>query len=239
LWLTFKLISIMAKVKLSALVSGMSGKLNGSVFARNRGGLYLRTKVTPLNPQTADQVAARARLAGWSQGWRSLTQAVRDSWNNAVGNFQTTDIFGDIKTPSGNTLYTKLNTNIQLAGGVAITNPPAPIGATAMEGVDVTAAQTLNAFSVNVAPDPIPADHTLIVEATAPMSAGIHNANSDFRIIGTQAAAAIPPFDMSTEYVAKFGNLVAGQKVFVRTKMIRISTGEVGQQLVASTIIGA
>ena len=43
----------MAKIKMTAIVADMRNKLNGSVFSRNRGGAYIRTKVTPINPQTS------------------------------------------------------------------------------------------------------------------------------------------------------------------------------------------
>ena len=65
----------MAKIKMTAIVADMRNKLNGSVFSRNRGGAYIRTKVTPINPQTAAQVQARSLLTSLSQGFRSLSQA--------------------------------------------------------------------------------------------------------------------------------------------------------------------
>ena len=63
----------MAKIKLSAIVSEMRGKLNGSVFSKNRGGAYIRTKVTPVNPQSLAQGLVRATLTNLSQAWRGLT----------------------------------------------------------------------------------------------------------------------------------------------------------------------
>ena len=116
----------MAKVKFSALISEMRNKLNGSVFSRNRAGAYLRTKVTPINPRTSLQNAVRELLTSLSQNWRNLTEAQRDAWNAAVHNFQKTDIFGDMKTPSGINLYTKLNLNLANAGLILIDVPPLP-----------------------------------------------------------------------------------------------------------------
>src|SRR5690606_27930634 len=51
------------KVQFSGLgVVAGSGKIQGTVAARNRSGAYLRVKVTPVNPQTTYQQAARQRL---------------------------------------------------------------------------------------------------------------------------------------------------------------------------------
>jgi hypothetical protein len=229
----------MAKVKFSALISEMRNKLNGSVFSRNRGGAYLRNKVTPLNPQTAAQVEARSLLAQFSQGWRSLTQVQRDAWSAAVSNWTTTDVFGDSVKPTGATLYIRLNINISIAGGTPINTPPAPLGVVALESLSLEAAVTGDLFEIGFTAAPVPAGHAMVVESTACLSPGISNANSQFRFISLLSATSASPADAYPEQAAKFGDLVAGQKVFVRAKMIRLATGETSQKLVASKIVGA
>ena len=227
----------MAKVKYSAFISGMSGKLNGSVLARNAGGDYIRTKVTPVNPQTAAQSAARNLLAQFSQAWRGLTQSQRDAWSGAVANWSTTDVFGDVQNPKGNTLFTRLNINIANAGGSTILVPPAPVGVTPVTELSIDAAVGLSTFDVTFLPATVPANHTLYVEATPSLSPGISNANSEFRTIGTVIAAGTSPADMFADYDGKFGAMTVGQKIFIRAKMIHSLTGEVSQTLVASTIV--
>lgn len=229
----------MAKVKFSALISEMRNKLNGSVFARNRGGAYLRTKVTPLNPQTSAQVAQRSLLASFSQSWRTLTEAQREAWKGVVSQWSRTDVFGDVVNPSGSTLYIRLNLNIANAGGSPISTPPAPLGAAAIADLTLTANVTGNVFDIGFDPAAVPAGHTMVVESTPCLSAGISNANAQFRQIGTQPATTGTGVDMFAEQTGKFGALVAGQKIFIRAKFIRLTTGEVSQTLVASAIVGA
>ena len=227
----------MAKVKFSALVSEMRNKLNGSVFARNRGGAYLRTKVTPNNPKTTAQVQARNLLAQFSQSWRSLTQAERDSFSAAVGQWTRTDIFGDVVNPTGATLYIRLNINISLAGGSAITTAPQPIGADALSSITIVADVSSNAVDVTFAPGTVPTLHTLYIELTPQVSAGVNNVNSQFRFIKTVPTTGTTPASLFTEYTAKFGGLVAGSKIAARAKFIRFDTGEVSQSLTAFTIV--
>src|SRR3546814_20356183 len=74
----------MAKVKFGALMTDARGKLGGHVFSKNRAGSYLRTKVTPVNPQTSYQTSVRALFGAISPQWSGLSQAVRDSFNGAV-----------------------------------------------------------------------------------------------------------------------------------------------------------
>lgn len=229
----------MAKVKFSALISEMRNKLNGSVFSRNRGGAYLRNKVTPVNPQSLAQVGARALLTQFSQAWRSLTEQQRAAWNASVQSWATTDIFGDVVNPSGNTLYTRLNVNISNAGGTPVSVPPSPVGAAALTLLTVAATVTGPTFDVSFLPAAVPVGHAMFLESTAMLSPGISNANSSFRKISVLPTAEASPYDAATEQIAKFGSLAAGQKVFVRAKFINKATGEVSQRLVASAIVGA
>lgn len=225
----------MAKVKFSALISDMRNKLNGSVFSKNRGGSYLRTKVTPTNPQTVAQAAARALLTSLSQAWKTLTEEQRAAWNAAVGSWTTTDVFGDIKNPTGLQLYIRLNANISLAGGTAIDLPPVPSGVAPVLDLSVDVDDSAQSVTLSDITTPVPADTALYVEATPGMSPGISNANSKFRHITTLAPAASVGA-VSAAYIAKFGAVVAGQKYFVRCKFINQLTGEVSQPLVAQTI---
>jgi hypothetical protein len=229
----------MAKVKFSALISEMRNKLNGSVFARNRGGAYLRTKVTPLNPQTAAQVAARSLLASFSQSWRSLTEAQRAAWNSVVDQWATTDVFGDIVNPSGSTLYTRLNINVSNAGGTALVSPPTPVGAESLPDLLVTADVSNGEVLIDSDIATVPVGHAMVIEATPMLSPGISNAKSKFRVVETAAAGTSMAIDIATSYTTKFGGLVAGQKLFVRAKLIVLATGERSQSLVASCIVVA
>lgn len=227
----------MAKVKFSALISEMRNKLNGSVFSRNRGGAYLRNKVTPLNPQTAAQVEARSLLATFSQAWRALTQVQRDAWNSAVSNWTTTDVFGDSVKPTGATLFIRLNINIANAGGTVITSPPSPVGVASLVTLSVLASEVSGQVQITFTEAAVPADEALVLEATPNLSPGVSNANSQFRVIGRLDEGDTSPFVATSFYTAKFGALSGGQKLFVRAKFISTLTGETSQKLVASTIV--
>lgn len=229
----------MAKVKFGIGPADIRGKINGSVFARNRGGAYVRTKVTPLNPQSVRQIEARSLLTSLAQNFRSLTQAQITAWNEAVTQWQTTDVFSDLVSPTGLALYVRLNANISNAGGTLITTPPAPTGAAALSTLSISADVSSSAFDIAFTPATVPANHTMYIESTAMLSPGINNANSRFRFIGTAAAATASPFDAYAFQTAKFGSLVAGQKVLIRCKFINKNTGEVSLALKASAIVTA
>lgn len=229
----------MAKIKFSALVSEVRGKLNGSVLSKNRYGSYMRNKVTPVNPQTDSQVSARSVLSQFSQGWRSLTEAQRSAWIGAVNDWAGTNIFGDLVNPSGNNLYTKVNINLSTAGSAPVTLPPVKVGAAALNSISATATAGVPSFDLDFDPTPVPADHVLVVEATAGLSAGINFFKSRFRQIAVLPAATATGEDILTAYTDKFGTLVAGKKIALRGKFINSVTGEVSQALQTTLIVGA
>lgn len=227
----------MAKIKFGAMMVDARGKLGGHVFSKNRGGAYLRTKVTPSNPQTEAQVEQRSLLASASQAWKALTEAQRQAWNGAVSGYATTNIFGDIVNPSGATLHTRVNINVGLAGGSALLIPPTPIGVAAVGGFSVTADVSDEEVELGWTSGAVPAGCVRIVEATPLLSAGIYNANNKFRQIASLASATATGVNVHTQYTAKFGALVAGKKLFVRVKDIVIATGEVSQVVMSSAIV--
>src|SRR5689334_14742391 len=102
----------MGKIKLGSIVVDIRGKVGGHVYSKNRGGSYMKNKVTPSNPQTSSQTSIRAVFTSLSQGWRDLTNDERLQRESAVQGFARTDVFGDVKNPTGNTLYIRLNMNI-------------------------------------------------------------------------------------------------------------------------------
>lgn len=225
------------KIKFGALVSDGRGKIGGHVASKNRAGAYLRTKVTPVNPRSVSQVQVRQRLGTLSIAWRGLTAAQRLQWNAAVAAFKVTDIFGDLKNPTGFNLYQRLNNNLAIAGAAAISVPPLPLAVQSLTTVTPTQAPG-GATSITYAPTPVPALHQMIVKATAPVSPGKSFVKSEFRIIGTVAPAAATPYVATAAYAAKFGGPgLAGQKVFFELYYIHLTTGQRGLAFQTSCIV--
>jgi|GEM_PF-750190 len=227
---------LMAKVLYGEMISDLRGKINGTVHARNRGGAYMRTKVTPVNPNSPAQSAVRNRLTGRAQAWRGLTQLQRDAWNSAVSNFQKTNIFGQLRTPSGINLYNRLNINLVNIGIAVITEPPLPESIESITSLSVVADDSANSVIVTFGPAITPVSK-IIIEATEPLSAGVSFAKSQFRQIGVITSADVSPFDASALYAGKFGSTpVAGSKIFVRVTVVAVASGLTGIPLQTSTI---
>jgi hypothetical protein len=225
------------KIKFGSLVADGRGKIGGHVASKNRAGAYLRSKVTPVNPRSASQITARASLATRAIAWRGLTPAQRLQWNAAVGAFAGTDIFGDLRKPTGFALYCRLNINLVLAGAALITVPPLPVAVPSLTAITPSQAPA-GATSIVYAATPTVAGHQLIVRATAPVSPGKSFVKSELRIIGSVAPAAASPYVATAAYAAKFGGPgLAGQKVFFEAYYINLTTGQKGLPLQGSCIV--
>lgn len=225
------------KAKFGAIVVDGRGKLGGHVASKNRAGSYFRTKVTPTNPQTAAQVNARSILATLSTAWASLTAANRLAWNNAVDLWKKTDVFGDLKNPSGFNLFVQLNSNLAHIGVAQIDTPPQP-AAIGHWTTFTFLPDNSGTMVLTFAATPVPAGFAVIIEGTAPCSPGIKNANARFRKITKLAAAVATGEDIQAAYVTKFGAIAPiGDKIFLRAKYVNIATGQVGLPVEASAVI--
>lgn len=227
------------KMKFGAIVVDGRGKIGGHVASKNRGGAYLRTKVTPTNPNSTAQAGVRNRMTSLAQGWRSLSASERLSWNNAVGDFAKTDIFGDIKQPSGINLFTKLNSNLLEVGVTQLVNAPLPAAVSAVESLSGSAAAGVPGFSLVFTPTPVPAYTKFIVRATEQVSAGISNLSGKFRNIEILDPADTSPANILASYNAKFGTLVAGRKIGVEVVPVNTVTGQKGQAVNYTVIVAA
>ncbi len=226
----------MALVKFTAIVADMRGKLNGSVFSKNTYGAYIRTKVTPVNPQTVAQQISRNFMTTVAQAWRGITQLQRDLWNQSAVNFTRTNIFGDNVQLTGFNLYMRLNKNLLEIGGSMIANAPQPADVPGFETLSVVADTGLGTMNATFSPA-ISASVDVQVFATAPLSAGKQFVKSELRKIAVLTVANLTPEDLAAAYIVKYGALPpVGSKVFIAFKATNNTTGQAGSMLKASAI---
>jgi hypothetical protein len=226
------------KMKFGALVVAGSGKVGGHVASRNRAGAYLRTKVTPVNPSTSSQLTVRQRLTNFSQAWRGLTEAQRAAWNAAVGSYARTDVFGDLKNPTGFNLYQRLNNNLNAVGQAALTLPPIVDEVLTVNFTGLAGAAGASTLALTLS-GAVPAGTSMKVFATPGVSPGVSFVKSEYRLIAVEAAAAASPIASGADWELKFGDLVAGQKVFVKVVFVNNTTGQESNAQQLSAIVAA
>lgn len=226
------------KAKFGAIVVAGSGKINGFVASRNRAGAYFRTKVTPVNPQSTAQLNVRNRLGTRSQAWRGLTDTQRSAWNAAVSSFAKTDIFGDLKNPTGFNLYQALNNNLVTVGTAAISVPPIPAAVSTVTVTSISPAAGTGLIPMVLSGN-VPAGTAVKVFATAPQSPGVSFVKSEYRLITTLPAATATPVALGASYSTKFGSWSSGQKLFFKLVFVSTTTGQQSLPIQVVTISAA
>jgi hypothetical protein len=78
-----------------------------------------------------------------------------------------------------------------------------------------------------------------ILRATAQVSPGISNLSGKFRNIDILDAASASPENALAAYTAKFGTLVAGRKIAIELVPVNKTTGQKGQAVSATLVVGA
>lgn len=208
----------MAKIKLGAIVVDMRGKSNGHVFSKNRGGAYMRTKVTPTNPQTSSQMGVRGIFASISSAWSSLTEANRASWNGLVSSYARTDVFGDLRNPTGKNLFQRLNQNLIITGQAqkTICPEPAEVPFASLNSVMCDVSDTT--MEVFTAGDTTGCK--VMIFATPVLSAGTTFVKNRLRLVTVLPGADPIEPDIWSVYVAKFGAPTAGANIYVGVRVI-------------------
>ena len=197
---------------MKVLVHPQSGSKEGITASRNRFGQYIRTRAIPVNPASFAQGAVRARMAGNSAAYRLLTSAQRAGWSDLGLMMTRSDSLGQSYALQGNQAYASINNNNLAAGAAVVADAPAIATPVALATVTITLSAA--AFSIAYTATPLPALTYLMVFASPQRSAG-RNFEGDFRLIKVGAAAGASPLVVLTEYTAKFGIPVTGNKVFL------------------------
>lgn len=225
----------MAKIKFGMMMTDARGKLGGQVFSKNKGGAYVRTKVTPTNPQSADQTTVRALFGAISQAWSALTASQIAAWNTAVEEWKSTDIFGDLLAPTGKELHQRLNNQLQVVGGAAITSPPAKV---ALPNSPVTVATiAIGAATITLTGAFSGAGIYIQVFGTTQVSNGTSFVKNKLRDIYSVISTGYVAADAYSAYVAKFGAPLVTDKVYLAVKYVGSNGQASPRQTILATIV--
>lgn len=97
--------------KITFIHGEMSGSINGNTYSKNRGGSYVRARVSPVQPNNEKQIQAKINFGASAQAWASLSAAEKQSYRDFAGN---TKLFNpmqkmNVGNQSGANAYTSLN----------------------------------------------------------------------------------------------------------------------------------
>lgn len=94
----------------SQIVTQASGSVGGVTMSRAKGGMYLRARSMPVNPNSPYQAAVRAAQGLLAQRWQTtLTDVQRSGWEIYAANVSRKNRLGDVIHLSGIAMFTRCN----------------------------------------------------------------------------------------------------------------------------------
>lgn len=189
-----------------------SGSYADKTSSHNRYGQYVRARSIPVNPSSSAQGTVRGRLATNAAAWRALTDTQRAGWESLAGGMTRTDALGQTYTLNGFAAYCSVNNNNLAAGDAVVSTAPGMVSPSAvvLGAITLTAA----AFTIAYTPTPLAAGNRIFIFCSPQRSAG-RSFEADYRLILVSAAAAASPANPFSNYQARLGTPVTGQKIFI------------------------
>jgi hypothetical protein len=105
----------------SPIFSQASGSIGGMVFSHNRGGMYVRNRSTPTNPQSGLQTVVRNAMAQLSAAWATLSDAYKANWLTYAANQAMVNALGDTVYLTPQQHYVRSNVP-RIQNGLAVIN---------------------------------------------------------------------------------------------------------------------
>ena len=203
--------------------------------SHNKGGMYMRSRTVPTNPNTPAQADARAVVATLAQAWQGLTEVQRTQWEDFTISNPVVDVLGSTIQLSGEQMFIRCNQRLELYGFTQILVPPLTMGVDPVDDAGFTVdsgppfAVTLDATAPTL----------VYVRMTPPISAGIANFAKYLRTLGVFEATTLDA-DVTAAYAARFGApspIVVGKKVGMEIAGFGELNGQISVPLVSFAII--
>ncbi len=113
----------MARIKLGAFITEISGSLGGQSIQKNRSGISLKTKVNNVDQATHAQLEQRSIMLAVQNAWRSLSDEQRKAWHFSIDFFKAISFKDSSVQLSGRELFIRWNILLLTAGFSIVQNP--------------------------------------------------------------------------------------------------------------------
>lgn len=216
------------KVK-SALVTQASGSVGGFVWSHNRGGMYIRARATPTNPNSQFQQAIRAIVGNLAALWHNtLTPVQRAAWDIYALQVPLPDRLGEPRNVGGLAMYIRSNTPRLQVGMERVDDGPVIFTLPGLEALimESPSAAPQN-YDLDYREEPqVPETWLsedgagLLNYSSRPQNLSINYFKGPYRvttsILGNSGTPATPPFTITSHFV-----FAQGQRLFARVQMTR------------------
>jgi len=225
----------MALLKYGIAVAQISGTIGGNVFARNKGGNYIRKWSKPTSTPTIKQTLTRNLFAQSNAMWRNLTNAQRNDWGSLAEVSQFMNRLGEKITLSGIAVYIKAQMPLLVANQTLTVPIPdlvnAPASFLAPDPVKTPISVAINTtgsvMDISAAELVVPAGVIFIIEATKDLPPTLINVSNKFvQILALNAGDSFNGESLTAAYLAQFGTFPdLGNRVVFKFRALDTTNG--------------
>ena len=180
----------MARVKYGAIITGIKGKVGGTVFQGGRSGGVMKNNTTRrkivenggVGGDVDVKQVRRINFSSATKAWSFLTDGERNSWSALIGVWTFIDKFGDVYDGTAFQIFTAANINRLFLGTAVLNVAPVKIDA-------INFGLTLSDYSLSGSWDltraTVPNEtQYLVMSASVPANASKNASSLSFRLIG-------------------------------------------------------
>lgn len=208
------------------LVSVLSGKVGGTVFARNRGGAYARSYAIPTRVTTELAMLIKAAFTAASRGYANLTAAQIAAWDQYGAENPVSNRIGQLITLKGQSWYVGCNSRLISVSETPIDVPPilpSPVISLASNAAVAAGAGTAE---IDIAVHPDDANIRIFVYGCRSVSAGKRYVDNLYTTLYCSAAGASgTTLSFGSSLIAKLGTIQAGVTYHFKVVMLDDRTG--------------
>lgn len=212
-----------------------TGKLGNEVYSRNQHGNFVMAKVDPSQPASTYRDDQQSFFQSVMSAWQALAPELQEQWNEIaeLPAWQSKNKLGIPYSPSGRELFFKVNLTRDRYGSISSTLP-VKVQLNNCKIVSLTHDGTgpgpnfypILTFTWNANPtDP---NQILQIWVTGYLSTGITRPKPSYFknfVVATSTAPSTSE-DFGSAYVARFGGFQTGKRIFVRSRIISMDSGD-------------
>lgn len=216
----------MARIATGSIVADIAGKVGDEIFSRNRQGPYVKAYASPVQPNTAIQIVARAKMNIAINKWNALSDSDYRNWAAFSKEFQKSTFNGSHKSVDPKSFFIGCSINQQYADSDSIPKPimPGDVGFTNIE-VSIPDETHLNVIWRGGSLD---FDYSLSYYSTFAHSKSVRSINSVQQIhFGRSFYIPNNTFTLFAAWNAAFpaGFPTSSQRIFISTKITHDASG--------------
>jgi len=226
----------------SPIFAQASGSIAGTVFSRNAGGMYVRSRSNPTNPNTDAQQAVRDAMRQLVVAWTTeLTNLQRENWNTYAFNTPTLNKLGEPTHKTGQQMYIRGNIprvqalmaradDAPSVFNIGDFTPPGPISADASANNIIIPFNDADAWANED-------ENGMLIYMSRPQNATRTFGKGPFQLLTVIDGGSLSP-PTSPVTVTSLFPMEAGQKIFFQVR-VSLADGRLSGKANPTTIVVA